>query len=117
MAAPTEFPGFGLPVNAMPEVDDRFPVLIGDDDDDWKAVTLTVRELCMLRFIEEITNKPEWWVKAHNEEISNKWKKEAVEMDWTAYHESGEFTEEMAELVSCSSIRVLPNTNAPVPVY
>lgn len=107
MAAPTEFPGFGLPVNAMPEVDDRFPVLIGDDDEDWRAATLTVRELCMLKVVEEITDKPEWWVKAHNDEISEKWKKEALEMDWTSYHPSGDFTQEMADAVSFTKTRAM----------
>ncbi|CAM1510371.1 Fc.00g007060.m01.CDS01 [Cosmosporella sp. VM-42] len=92
---PTKFPGFGLPLGFMPDVDERFPVLIGDEDKDWKASTLTIREVCMLKLMEEITNKPDWWTKVNDEEISAKWVKEALEMDWTDYVRHADFTEEM----------------------
>ncbi|KAJ4115383.1 hypothetical protein NW768_011235 [Fusarium equiseti] len=88
-------PGFGLPVNYMPDDDDHFPLLLGVDLD-FEAATLTNRELCMLRFIEEITNKPEWWVKVNDETIASRWKAEALEFDWGRYLKYGDFTPAMA---------------------
>ncbi|KAH6893499.1 hypothetical protein B0T10DRAFT_400799 [Thelonectria olida] len=88
-------PGFGKPVDF--DVQGCFPVLVGDQAWDWNADTLTVREVCMLRFIEDITNKPEWWRKVKNRKIVAKWKKEALEMPWTEYREYADFTEAMAD--------------------
>ncbi|KAG8411429.1 hypothetical protein J3458_015490 [Metarhizium acridum] len=59
-AAVTKLPGFGLPIDFLPDKQHRFPVLVGNSKIDIKANTLTIRELCMLPFIEEITNKPDW---------------------------------------------------------
>jgi hypothetical protein len=50
--------------------------------------------------MEEITNKPDWWTKVYDEEISEKWKKEALEMDWTTLLEHADFTQAMADGVS-----------------
>ncbi|KPM45199.1 hypothetical protein AK830_g1423 [Neonectria ditissima] len=91
-----KLPGFGLPVNYLPSEGRRFPTLVGLDSD-FKANTLTNRELCMLRFIEEITNKPDWWIKVRDEAIATKWKAEALELDWGKYLKYGDFTSAMAD--------------------
>lgn len=76
---------------------DSFPVL--SESDGWRAATLLRREVCMLRVIESLTNKPEWWRKVHDSAIAEKWKKEMLEMDWPSLMEFGDFTSEMADAV------------------
>lgn len=88
-------PGFGLPLTYHPP--GAFHTLIGVQEQDWTANTLTIREVCMLRLMEEITNKPDWWRKVNDPEIVAKWKKEAVEMPWSEYVEFGSFNEDMAD--------------------
>jgi hypothetical protein len=95
-------PGFGLPLGYMPPNDQRFPVLIGVDSYDWKAATLLIREVCMLKFVEEVTNKVQWWEKVFNPEIADKWKHEALQMNWEEYRSYADFTPAMAEAVSSS---------------
>ncbi|KAK0760527.1 hypothetical protein N5P37_006721 [Trichoderma harzianum] len=90
-------PGFGLPLGHMPPEKERFPVLIGVHDYDWKAATLLIREVCMLKFIEEVTNKPQWWEKVFNPDIANKWKQEALQMNWEEYRTYADFTPAMAD--------------------
>ncbi|UKZ58326.1 hypothetical protein TrVGV298_012194 [Trichoderma virens] len=90
-------PGFGLPLGHMPPEEERFPVLIGVHSYDWKAATLLIREVCMLKFIEEVTNKPQWWEKVFNPDIANKWKQEALQMDWEEYRKYADFTPAMAD--------------------
>jgi hypothetical protein len=36
----------------------------------------------MLNVIEKLTNKPEWWLKCHDDEIAGRWKQEMLGMDW-----------------------------------
>lgn len=103
-SAQLRLPGFGLPVSFLPEEEDRFPVLVGNADIDFKANTLTKREVCMLQFIEEITNKPDWWKKVHNEEIASRWKAEVLGMDWAAYIKHGDFLPTMADAVSYDQV-------------
>lgn len=100
MCQSLEVPGFGLPLTHMPPEDERFPVLLGVESWDWKAATLLVREVCMMKVMEELTNKPEWWLKIHDPEITKKWRKEVLEMDWAAYRPYGDFTPRMAKAVS-----------------
>ncbi|PHH66824.1 hypothetical protein CDD81_5956 [Ophiocordyceps australis] len=90
-------PGFGLPLNTMPSSHSRFPVLMGDQDKDWAAATLLIREVCMLKMIEDLTNKPDWWLKVHKADVAARWKSEAVAMDWLAYRAHADFTPNMAE--------------------
>lgn len=98
-------PGFGLPLSYMPPADQRFPVLIGVHEWDWKAATLLIREVCMLKFIEDLTNKTEWWIKVQSSQIADKWKQEALQMDWKAYRQHADFTPAMADSVSSSPSR------------
>lgn len=94
----------------MPPMDHRFPVLIGDDNYDWKAATLLIREVCMLKFVEEITNKAQWWEKVFNPQVAEKWKQEALEMNWKEYRNYADFTPTMAEAVSFDHPRCQENT-------
>ncbi|KAI8667366.1 hypothetical protein LRP88_00882 [Fusarium phalaenopsidis] len=87
--------GLGLLHNYTPLDKEVFPGLVGDHT--WCAVTLTIRERCMLKFIEDITNKPEWWIKVQDPEISARWAKEVLEMPWTEFHEHASFSEAMAD--------------------
>uniref|UniRef100_A0A8H7KEU2 Uncharacterized protein n=1 Tax=Bionectria ochroleuca TaxID=29856 RepID=A0A8H7KEU2_BIOOC len=91
-------PGFGLPLSRLPVSSERFPVLVGDEDLDWKANTLLIREACMLELMETLTNKPEWWVKVFDSKITTKWKTEALGMDWGQYLEHADFTPNMVDL-------------------
>lgn len=96
---PLRLPGYGLPLDYWPG-HECFPVLVGGAGGDWAARTLLVREVCMLKLIEDITNKPEWWRKVRDAAIAAKWKKEACRLDWGAYRRHADFTPAMADAVS-----------------
>lgn len=88
-------PGFGLPLNHLPE--DFFPAAVLN----WEAVPITVRERCMLCFINEITDKPDWSKKVFEKKIVGKWKAEAVgNLDWEDKVRNGDFTTDMFDYVS-----------------
>jgi hypothetical protein len=87
-------PGFGIHLGYLPEL--RFPTAVLD----WRANILTVRELCMLSFVEQITNKPEWPKKVFDEDIVAKWKHEALNVDWEGVGiRNGDFTKKMFDYV------------------
>ena len=96
-------PGFGLPLDYLPAPGKCFPIVtaISEDADEknysWSAKTLHIREVCFMKAVEEITNKPDWWLKVQNPEISEKWKKEIIAMDWNAYYEHGDFPLDLFE--------------------
>ncbi|KAK5997477.1 hypothetical protein PT974_02838 [Cladobotryum mycophilum] len=94
-------PGFGLPLSHMPKQDARFPVIVGSHDSwevsPWRAITLLIRESCMLKVVEDITNKPEWWLKVYDPEIIKKWKNEFLTMRWEDYRNWADFTPAMAD--------------------
>ncbi|KAM3514696.1 hypothetical protein MY11210_001667 [Beauveria gryllotalpidicola] len=96
-------PGFGLTLDSHTDDDsDVFPRLSFDDEGNasWRAHTLLIREVCMLRVVEELTNKPEWWRKVKDDEIAAKWKTEILQMDWkTLVDLWAVFTEAMADAV------------------
>ncbi len=113
-SATVQLPGLRLPIDFMPPRDKHFPVLVGlgtrdsygippSKDWDYRAVTLLLREACMLKLMEELSNKPEWWAKVHNEDIVAKWKAEALAMDWDAFHQFADFTPQMFDAVSFSA--------------
>ncbi|KAK7455694.1 hypothetical protein Landi51_02897 [Colletotrichum acutatum] len=72
----------------------RFPVLFLGE---WEAVTLLVRECCMLRVVNELSDKPQWWHKVKDDTIAAKWKLEALTIDWSSYIENAHFTPSMAD--------------------
>jgi hypothetical protein len=71
---PTKLPGFGLPVDDMPDWKGRFPHAIADNR---TTKAITFRERRMLNFINQITDKPEWNCKAFDKSIVSKWREEA----------------------------------------
>lgn len=75
-------------------------MLIGVHGYDWKAATLLIREVCMLKFMEELTNKPLWWEKVWMPDTAEKWKQEALQMNWEEYRTFADFTPAMADAVS-----------------
>ncbi|KPM39634.1 hypothetical protein AK830_g6934 [Neonectria ditissima] len=87
-------PGFGLSLGHIPH--GVFPILNGPGAG-WEAATLTIREVCMLRLMEDITDKPDWWRKVNDPEIVAKWKKEALKMPWPEYVDYGHFDDAMFE--------------------
>lgn len=108
---PVMRPGFGLPLSYMTDRD------IGDEGV-WKAATLLNREACMLKFLNELSDKPEWWKKVKNDEIAAKWKKEALETNWASYLKHADFTPAMADAVSFQFADILNvSTNKDLQVY
>lgn len=95
-------PGYGMSIThcTSGEDDNVFPVLVAEKEEGWKAHTLLIREYCMLEAIESLTNKPEWWRKIRDREISAKWRAEMLAMQWTDFHRHADFTENMADAVS-----------------
>ncbi|KAJ3492053.1 hypothetical protein NLG97_g5484 [Lecanicillium saksenae] len=77
--ASISFPGFGKSLDWMPAPGERFPTLLADD---WRASTLTIRELFMLWFTEQITNKPNWQAKVYDDAIIEKWRAEVDHVNW-----------------------------------
>ncbi|KAF0319220.1 heterokaryon incompatibility protein [Colletotrichum asianum] len=71
--APLIRPGFGKELWEMPDDDAAFPSAMQE----WKAFTLTWGEIAILWFVEEITNKPDWYVKVFDEIVA-KWEQEAL---------------------------------------
>ncbi|EMC96217.1 hypothetical protein BAUCODRAFT_467102 [Baudoinia panamericana UAMH 10762] len=73
-------PGFGLPLDQLPPWNrddsnhERFPHAIADF---FATRGVTIREQRMLDFINQITDKPSWWEKIHNEDIVARWRSEA----------------------------------------
>lgn len=94
-----QLPGFGLPLDQMPEK--CFPVLDLElsKPQSFQACTLSVREVVMLALIDKLTDKPEWWQKVKNPEIVAKWKAEALSADWTALNDYAEMSEVMFDKV------------------
>ena len=67
-------PGFGLPLD-VEEVEGAFPSAIMD----WTGYPLTVRERTMMSLMNVITDKPDWDRKVFDENITRKWRQEALE--------------------------------------
>ncbi|UPX17825.1 uncharacterized protein EKO05_0008156 [Ascochyta rabiei] len=62
---------------------------------DWRHAVTSIRERCMLFFVNQISDKPGWTRKVNDEEIVAKWKHEAKELDWTKVVEGGDMTDRM----------------------
>jgi hypothetical protein len=85
-------PGFGQPVNELARWDrhgeqERLPHAIADN---FASEGITSRERRMLDFMNQISDKPEWTRKVHDQEIVAKWEKEAVRWDDT-FREKGDW--------------------------
>lgn len=72
-------PGFGLPLDDMPNAPVvrgkrlRFPHAISED---FVVSGVTLREKAMLEFVNQISDKPRWWEKVHDETIVARWRSE-----------------------------------------
>ena len=73
-----QLPGFGLPVDSMSTEHEygaqRFPHAIADY---FSTDGVTIREQTMIEFINQVTDKPNWTEKVHDESIVEKWRREA----------------------------------------
>ena len=65
-----KLPGFGLPLNHEIK---SFPCAVLD----WLGEPLTVRELNMIKLMNQITDKPGWDRKILDDTITEKWRQEA----------------------------------------
>ncbi|KAL6355560.1 hypothetical protein LRP88_11158 [Fusarium phalaenopsidis] len=61
--SPFKLPGYGLPLTRHTSVFGPHAPYLHGVYGGWYAPTLTNREVCMLKFVEDITNEPEWWLK------------------------------------------------------
>lgn len=95
---PILLPGYGLPLDHR--AGDTFPALISASGVDWRAATLLTCEICMLKFIEHITNQPEWWIKVNNDKFSEEWRNVALKTHWIESSMHDIMTEKMADAVS-----------------
>jgi hypothetical protein len=73
--------GFGLTYNDWGHDSSREEAELLSAVAGWNHDLMTVRERCMLFFINNITDKPEWYSKVHDKSIVVKWKQEAKELD------------------------------------
>jgi hypothetical protein len=85
---PIQLPGYGLPVQEMTvNRDPKGPKIRHPISDGVSSDPVTVRELRMLQFMDQITDKPDWEKKVFDETILAKWKDEAgqeVDVDGAA---------------------------------
>lgn len=82
-----------------PENSERFPHAIADY---FASNGITERELRMLDFVNQITDKPDWHKKVFDEQIVQKWKDEGVRFD-EALHDFY-LSEKMFEVVCRSNL-------------
>ncbi|KAF2854793.1 hypothetical protein T440DRAFT_551848 [Plenodomus tracheiphilus IPT5] len=75
-------PGFGLALDSWKEVGDGPVAKKLSAVMRWDHPVLTIREQCLMFFMNKITDKPQWEKKVYDEEIVGKWKKEAEDLDW-----------------------------------
>jgi hypothetical protein len=97
-------PGFGLPVQEMPSFSfggkrTRFPHAIADF---FASKGVTLRELRMLEFINQITDKPGWEEKVFNSDILSKWRAEASRPADVPGEADVHLSEQMFDYVSIS---------------
>ena len=85
----------------------------GAEPEEWAAATLLIREVCMLKLVNDLTDKPEWWRKIHDPEIVARWKAEALAMTWQDYRDYADFTPDMVDAVRCAPFfQVMPEDSS-----
>ncbi|KAK0760908.1 hypothetical protein N5P37_005847 [Trichoderma harzianum] len=94
--ATIRLPGYGYSPDKMPRYG-CFPVIAKHHRIEWAAGPLFIKELCILKAIEEITNKPRWWDHVRDTRITDGWKKEMLALDWSNYLNHAIFTPLMAD--------------------
>jgi hypothetical protein len=101
-------PGFGLPYNDWGRDSSREEAELLSAVAGWNHDLMTVRERCMLFFINSITDKPKWYRKVHDKSIVAKWEREAKELDWSKVGlEHGDMSTKMLNYVSTLNLRHL----------
>jgi hypothetical protein len=95
-----QLPGFGLPYDDWGEDPEEYAQSISAVMN-WAHDVTTIRERCMLCFIDSISDKPDWTRKVHDEKIVSRWKQEAKDLDWDKCVEGGDFSDKMFAYVSC----------------
>ncbi|KAI0440696.1 hypothetical protein F4803DRAFT_459480 [Xylaria telfairii] len=73
-----ELPGFGMPLTQLPEFGEKYFMHALWDEWRFESTGLKLREVRMMEFMNQITDKPEWERKVLDEEIVNKWREEAL---------------------------------------
>jgi hypothetical protein len=104
-----ELPGFGLPYNDWGHDTHREMASLLSAVAGWNHDLMTVRERCMLFFVNAITDKPEWYRKVHDKNVVAKWEHEAKGLDWSKVGlEHGDMSTKMFDYVSTLDRRHLP---------
>lgn len=85
---------------------DHFPVFEVNRRPIWDASPLYVRELCILKAIEEITSKPTWCTNVRDARITDNWKKEILGLNWNDYVKYADFTPSMADWVRLEKMNI-----------
>jgi hypothetical protein len=104
-----QLPGFGLPYDDWGEDTEAYAQSISAVMD-WAHDVTTIRERCMLFFIDGISDKPDWTRKVHDENVVSRWRQEAKELDWDKCVEGGDFSDWMFAYVSCRHENRLTNS-------
>lgn len=97
-----QLPGFGLPYDDWGQDPELYAQAISAVVD-WRHDVTTIRERCMLFFVDRISDKPDWTRKVSDEVIVARWKQEAKELDWTKIIEGGDMTDKMLTYVSSTT--------------
>ena len=72
--SPLQVPGIGLSLYSEIAPGDRF----SHGDEDWEEPChITAREIAMLRLMEKITDRPDWHVGTHDDDVAVRWRAEA----------------------------------------
>ncbi|CAK38002.1 hypothetical protein CBS63078_6739 [Aspergillus niger] len=79
-SSPIKLPGFNLPLNWQPEDTELFPNALDykDISDGYVGHLSTQREITMMRVMNTITEKPEWYRKVFDEGITSRWQTEVL---------------------------------------
>ncbi|KAF1845864.1 uncharacterized protein K460DRAFT_406097 [Cucurbitaria berberidis CBS 394.84] len=92
-----KLPGFGLPLDESSD-DPYGSAECLSAVIDWRHDVFTVREKCMLFFVNKITDKPDWQRKVQDPAIIAKWKQEVNDLDWTTVvDKNGDMSTKMFE--------------------
>lgn len=76
-----KYPGLGLPLRQYPQYDGRFfPMGAHANCYGSKSELLPVREVAMMNVMDRLTDKKDWHEKVFDNEIVEKWRKEALEI-------------------------------------
>jgi hypothetical protein len=76
----TLYPGLGLPLRHYPREEETFyPLGLHPNCNDSHSVLLLVREVAMMKIMEQLTDKENWHNLIFNDEVVNQWRKESLE--------------------------------------